>query len=483
MTVVSRFLIFQIKNGVKFSRMNIETLLSALAVSPENIPLNLLLAEAYKADLNFDQAKAIYLKVLTLDSNHKDTQLKLIEVLDLQGELSEAVVRIESFCQNFPDFGEAWVLRARLSFKDDEIGKAREYYQIAMALSSKLKDEGLEKEIGYVDEIEEITDPQVGVGAQDWSPEAIGSPTNAPPNSKNEFDFLSEIEYTKEVDVDFDHVGGMSEVKNDIRMKIIHPLNNPDLFEAYGKKPGGGVLLYGPPGCGKTLISKATAGEIHSSFYSVGLHQILDMWLGKSEEKLHQVFELARKQAPSVLFFDEIDALAADRSDLKGSAGRTLINQFLAELDGAHSKNDGLLILGATNAPWHLDSAFLRPGRFDRVVFVPPPDQEARISILDILSQGKPIDSSSFKSLAKKTEGFSGADLEAIIDVATEKTIEEAMKSGKIIPISERILLKARKEVKASTLRWFESAKNYAMFANQSGMYDDIITYMGIKKP
>ena len=124
------------------------------------------------------------------------------------------------------------------------------------------------------------------------------------------------------------------------------------------------MLLYGPPGCGKTLISQATAGEIRSNFISVALHQILDLYIGNSEKNLHQLFQLARDHAPAILFFDEVDALAADRKDLRESGMRTLINQFLAEMDGNVANNEGILILGATNAPWHLDPAFRRPGRF-----------------------------------------------------------------------------------------------------------------------
>ena len=161
-------------------------------------------------------------------------------------------------------------------------------------------------------------------------------------------------------------------------MKIIYPLQNRALFKAYGKKLGGGVLLYGPPGCGKTLISKATAGEIQANFISVGIHQILDLYVGNSEKNLHQSFQLARENAPAILFFDEVDALAADRKDFRESAIRTMINQFLAEMDGNIGSNEGILILGATNAPWHLDAAFRRPGRFDRIIFVPPPDEPAR---------------------------------------------------------------------------------------------------------
>jgi len=265
-------------------------------------------------------------------------------------------------------------------------------------------------------------------------------------------------------------------------MKIIHPLKNPDLFAAYGKKAGGGVLLYGPPGCGKTLMARATAGEINASFFCVGLHQVLDMYLGSSEQKLHSIFELARKAKPAVLFFDETDALAADRRDLRMSAGRNLINQFLSELDGANADNDGLLILGATNAPWHLDGAFLRPGRFDRIIFVPPPDTGAREEIVKILAKGKPLVDFDSADLAKRTDGFSGADLRAVFDMATEAALAEAMKKGSVVPVSGKMLAKAAKEVKPSTRKWFESAKNHALYANQSGLYDDVLVYLGLKK-
>jgi transitional endoplasmic reticulum ATPase len=255
-----------------------------------------------------------------------------------------------------------------------------------------------------------------------------------------------------------------------------------ELFRAYGKKIGGGVLLYGPPGCGKTLLSRATAGEIQANFLSIGIHQILDLYLGNSEKNLHQIFELARSHAPAVLFFDEVDALAADRNDLKRSAGRTLINQFLAEMDGAVGSNDGLLILGATNAPWHLDPAFRRPGRFDRILFVPPPDEKARAAVVEVMAQGRPVHRLDAAAVAKKTRDFSGADLKAVWDIAIERSLARAMQEGRVIPLGTDDLVRAAKEVKPSTRAWFESAKNYAIYSNQSGFYDDVLAFLGITK-
>ena len=206
------------------------------------------------------------------------------------------------------------------------------------------------------------------------------------------------------------------------------------------------------------------------------------MYIGESEQKLHKIFELARKSRPAVLFFDETDALAADRRDMRQSAGRTLINQFLSELDGAQAQNDDLLVLGATNAPWQLDGAFLRPGRFDRIIFVPPPDRAAREEIAKIHAKGKPLADFDPAAVAKWTEGFSGADLKAVFDQATEMALTEAMRKGTMVPVTGKMLAKAAKDVKPSTRKWFESAKNHALYANQSGFYDDILTYLGLKK-
>jgi SpoVK/Ycf46/Vps4 family AAA+-type ATPase len=261
-------------------------------------------------------------------------------------------------------------------------------------------------------------------------------------------------------------------------MKIIHPLAHAELYKAYGKPIGGGILMYGPPGCGKTHLARATAGEIHAGFITVGINDVLDMWIGNSEKNLHELFEQARRNRPCVLFFDEVDALAASRTDMRTSGGRQLINQFLSELDGINSSNDGVLTLAATNAPWHLDPAFRRPGRFDRILFVPPPDAPARTSILRVMLKGKPVGEIDYDYLAKKTEHFSGADLKALVDQAIEIKLREAMKDGIPKPLTTKDLTGAIGAVKPSTREWFSTARNYALYANQGGAYDEVLKYM-----
>jgi SpoVK/Ycf46/Vps4 family AAA+-type ATPase len=255
-------------------------------------------------------------------------------------------------------------------------------------------------------------------------------------------------------------------------------MSRPELYQAYGKPIGGGILMYGPPGCGKTYLARATAGEIKARFLAVGISDVLDMWIGQSEKNLHELFEQARQNAPCVLFFDEVDALGASRADMRHSAGRQLINQFLSELDGIRSSNDGVLILAATNAPWHLDSAFRRPGRFDRILFVPPPDADARGAILRILCRGKPVQDIDYEGLAKKLKDFSGADLKAVVDLAVEAKLREALKDGVPRPLGSKDLAESSSRVKPSTKEWFSTARNYALYANQGGLYDEIMKYL-----
>lgn len=274
----------------------------------------------------------------------------------------------------------------------------------------------------------------------------------------------------------------MDGVKDEIALKIIFPLTKPDLYKAYGKKAGGGILLYGPPGCGKTYLARATAGEIDAAFIAVGLNDVLDLYLGNSERKLHDLFQQARALAPSVLFFDEVDALGASRNDLRHSAGRTLVNQFLDELDGVRYDNEGILVLAATNSPWFLDSAFRRPGRFDRMIFVSPPDAAAREAILTLYLRDVPNTGIDTATLANRTEAYSGADLKAVIDRAVEGKLLQAFKTGQAVPLSTSDLLEVIKTQKPSVREWFASAKNYALYAHEASQYEGVLAYMKAQK-
>lgn len=273
-------------------------------------------------------------------------------------------------------------------------------------------------------------------------------------------------------------VGGMEQVKERLNTSFLTPMRNPELQAAFGKSMRGGLLLWGPPGCGKTFIAKAVAGELDANFYSVGLSDVLDMWIGSSERNITSIFETARRNAPCVLFLDEVDALGQKRTHLRGGGGmRGVVNQLLQEMDGATSDNEGVFVLAATNHPWDIDSALLRPGRLDRSLLVLPPDTAARAAILELHLRERPTQKVDYLKCAKATAGLSGADLALVAEQATEYAMTESMKSGSIEPISMRHLGRAVKEIKPSYGPWTESARNYALFNNESGKYDELLRW------
>lgn len=459
----------------------IETLRAALKLSPDNLPLRMLLGENLLSSGRLEEAEREFTVALALAPNDLKLAVSLAQACFGNGKYSQALVIIEDVIRKSEVPPKAYLLYARLLLNEGKLVPAQENYNLAKSLDAALRDPSLEERLGLKGNTGQSS-PQENREKRPLGATASGEMKEFNSGALAEEDDEQESEFddlVETADTDFADVGGMEGVKEQIRMKIIYPLKHPETFKAYGKKMGGGILLYGPPGCGKTYIARATAGEIEARFIPIGLHQVLDMWIGSSEKNLHEIFEIARKQNPSVLFFDEVDALAASRADMKQTYHRHTINQFLNELDGVNTSNEGVLILAATNAPWHLDSAFRRPGRFDRIIFVPPPDTAARASILRIVLKGKPQENIDFEFLAKKTDKFSGADLKAMVEDCIEKKIEEAMSKGSDPkPITTKDLEKSVKNIKPSTAEWFASARNYALYSNESGLYDEIAKYL-----
>lgn len=439
----------------------ISSLREALRVSPDNLPLRQHLAEQLLGAGRADEAVEEFKQALASKPDDVKLKIGLAGAFYAGGKNSAAMVIVEDLVKQRDVPPAATMLYARLLLRAGDVERAVRQYKKAVEADNSVADIELASRLG----IRATPDEPPG--------DVVDGKVRA------SFEGENDIEVSVErPSIAFKDVGGMESVKDEIRMKIIHPLEHAELYKAYGKPIGGGILMYGPPGCGKTHLARATAGEISAGFLAVGISDVLDMWIGNSEKNLHALFEQARRNKPCVLFFDEVDALAASRADMRTSGGRHLINQFLAELDGMQSSNEGVLVLAATNAPWHVDSAFRRPGRFDRILFVPPPDAEARAGILRVMLRGKPQENIDVDHIAKKSDGFSGADLKAIVDQAIELKLREAMKAGVPKPLVTKDLLAAAGAIKPSTKEWFSTARNYALYSNQGGTYDDILKYL-----
>jgi SpoVK/Ycf46/Vps4 family AAA+-type ATPase len=250
-----------------------------------------------------------------------------------------------------------------------------------------------------------------------------------------------------------DDVGGYEDVKAELRDSIMMPLEKKEIAYAYGIKPPAGVLLFGPPGTGKTMLMRALSKELNYSFISIKASDILSQWVGESEKNVTEIFENARKNAPTILFFDEIDALGKKRTGYSSDdVAPRVLSIFLTEMDGALKTKKPVLVIGATNVPDQLDPALLRPGRFDKIVYMHLPDKKARESIIKVHMRRVPYSNEvDLGRIAEKTERFSGADLKNIVNEAIKLAAKEATMQGQIVPVSMQHLEKVLKYLKPST--------------------------------
>ena len=240
----------------------------------------------------------------------------------------------------------------------------------------------------------------------------------------------------------FADVAGLEDVKQDIRLKMIYPFQHPELAEKFGVRPGGGVLLYGPPGTGKTMLAKATAGEIDASFFRISPADVLSKWVGEAEQNIKKLFDAAAAEPRSIIFIDEIEALVPARKDEGSSVMQRVVPQILQGMEGFDKKKTSpILFMGATNVPWQLDPAVLRPGRFDEKVYIPLPDLAARRKLLELYLSHRPLSADvNLDSSAVHLEGFSGADIKYICDRAATIPFLNSIATGEEGDITASVL-------------------------------------------
>ncbi|MCH7850694.1 MAG: CDC48 family AAA ATPase [Nanoarchaeota archaeon] len=282
----------------------------------------------------------------------------------------------------------------------------------------------------------------------------------------------------------WDDIGGIDEVKRDLKEAVEWPLKFPDSFTRMGIKPPKGVLLYGPPGTGKTLLAKAVANESEANFIQVKGPSLLSMWVGKSEEGVRKIFERARQVSPCIIFFDEIDSLAGKRGGGMGSGQKVtenVLNQMLSEMDGIEDLTN-VIVIGATNRPDILDPALMRPGRFDRIVYVPVPEEEGRLQILKIHTKNMQIENKEnlIKDLAEETEGYTGADLESLTREAAMLALRENIEAKKVLKKHfDEALNKVQPSVSKNDQERYKQVEQKYLKSARAGLINPSASYAG----
>lgn len=433
----------------------LRSLLEALVATPDNAALRIAVVRGLHGA--GDARAAEYAGPLTPDNVPASDRAVIAEVLLRAGAHGRA---LEFASGPDPELG---LVRARALHAQGEQAAALAAYEAAVRANPTLEDRDLRALLGAQIRVHTGDGPRLRVVSNDDT-------------DRTEIDRLL---HPAQPEIGFADVGGLDEIKAQIEKRIILPFQKPALFAKFKRKPGGGILLYGPPGCGKTLLARATAGQCKATFLNVAIEDVLDMWIGESERKLHALFEKARAATPAVMFFDEIEALAGKRQYTREATSSKLVSQFLSEMDGFVKNNTGVLILAASNVPWAIDPAFRRPGRFDRVLFVPPPDRAARAAILQILLAGRPTAGDIDRAaIAARTSGFSGADLENLVDTAADRAIAASLERNAEVPIDHSHLLAALTEIKPTTIEWLTTARNYARYSNEGGQYDEVLEFL-----
>lgn len=427
---------YQLKNYDK----SIADYTEAAELDPKNPIIFNNKGDAYYRKQDYTSAIKDYDKAIMLNPNYlKAYYNRALSYASLE-DYEKAVEDFTKVVQLKPDFSEAYHLRGLAFEYAGDVDSAVSDYEKALELNPELAEAKSHLESAKTKKQAAASGGGGGGGGKEGG--------------------TSDIKVLRKPDMNFTDVAGMEKMKEEIREAVIYPMAKPELARKYGKLGGGGIIMYGPPGCGKTYIVKAAAGECDSAFINAKLSDLLDMYVGNTEKNIHKVFETARKNAPCILFFDEIDAIGGRRDAQEGAQYMKMaVNQMLYEMDGVEANNQNVLIIAATNAPWDIDPALRRSGRFGKTLFVPEPDFGSREAIIKIHAKKRPVSKGiPYKRLALATSGYASADLKAIVEEAAAIPWREAFKSGKERNVKTSDFIKAIKKKRSSLPPWYEQA-------------------------
>ena len=426
---------YQLKNYDK----SIADYTEAAELDPKNPIIFNNKGDAYYRKQDYTNAIKDYDKAIMLNPNYlKAYYNRALSYASLE-DYEKAVEDFTKVVQLKPDFAEAYHLRGLAYEYSGDVESAVSDYEKALQLNPELAE--------AKSHLESAKTKKQGGGEGGGGGGKEGGTTD--------------IKVLRKPDMNFNDVAGMEKMKEEIREAVIYPMAKPELARRYGKLGGGGIIMYGPPGCGKTYIVKAAAGECDAAFINAKLSDLLDMYVGNTEKNIHKVFETARKNTPCILFFDEIDAIGGRRDQQEGAQYMKMaVNQMLYEMDGVEANNQNVLVIAATNAPWDVDPALRRSGRFGKTLYIPEPDFGSREAILRMHAKKRPVAGGiPYKRLAIATSGYASADLKAVVEEAAAIPWREAFKSGKERKVTPGDFIKALRKKKSSLPPWYEQAK------------------------
>lgn len=369
-----------------------------------------------------------------------------------------------------PEFSEAYHIRGLAFDYMNKLEEAIKDYEKAIELNPQFDEARNHLEIAKAKKDAGGPAPGAAGGPENPAGGAGGAPGQPGQNQG-----INAVKLLSKPKMNFKDVAGMKKMKEEINESAVYPLVKPELARKYGKLGGGGILLYGPPGCGKTFIVKATAGECSSAFINAKVSDIVDMYVGQTEKNLHNIFETGRKNAPCIIFFDEVEALGGRREEMSGSSQylKMAVNQLLYEMDGMEANNVNVLVIGATNAPWDVDPALRRSGRFGKTIYIPEPDFTSRKEMFKMYGKKLPVvPAMPWNLIALATEGYAAADTKAITEEAAAIPWRKAFKTGHQRKVNAMDYLEAIKKKKSSLPPWYAQAKKQIGSVEEKSVVD-----------